>query len=299
MATVVVAGSSGLVGTALVAALQSEGTRVVRLVRRQPGEGEEASRWDPARGTIDPAVLEGADAVVNLAGVGVGDHRWTQAHKAAVLRSRVDATLLLASTVASLERRPAVLVSASASGYYGDRGDELLDESSGPGDGFLPYVCREWEAATAPAEAAGVRVAIIRSGIVLSARGGAIGRLLLPFRLGAGGPIGSGRQWWSWISIHDEVAAILHLMRTGDASGPFNLGSPNPVRNREFARVLGRVLHRPAVLPVPRFALRAALGDFADEELLGSHRMVPRRLEETGFRFGRPDLEGALTELLG
>ena len=298
MGTVVVTGSSGLIGTALVGALEARGSAVVRLLRPGSPAADNAASWDPSAGTIDAAALEGAEAVVNLAGVGVAEHRWTPAHKAAVLESRVSGTTLLAETVAALSRPPAVFVSASACDYYGDRGEETLDEDSGPGAGFLAGVCRAWEAATQAAEAAGVRVAHIRTGIVLSPDGGALGRLLLPFKLGVGGRIGSGKQWWSWISIHDEVDAILHVIGSPELSGAVNLTAPNPVRNKEFAATLARVLSRPALLPVPRFALRVALGEFADEALLGSKRIVPRRLEESGFQFGRPELEPALRELV-
>lgn len=298
MGTVVVAGSSGLIGTALVRALEAEGTRVVRLLRPGSPPADDAAMWDPGAGTIDAAALEGADAVVNLAGVNVGDHRWTAAHKAAVLSSRITSTTLLAETMANLSRPPAVLVSASACDFYGDRGEETLHEGSGPGAGFLADMCRQWEGATQPAEASGVRVAHIRSGIVLSPEGGALGKMLLPFKLGLGGRIGTGKQWWSWISIHDEVAAILHIIGSSKLSGAVNLTAPNPVRNEEFAATLARVLSRPALLPVPRFVLRAALGEFADEALLGSKRIVPRRLEESGFQFRWPELEPALRELV-
>lgn len=302
MGTVVVAGSSGLIGGALVRALEAEGTRVVRLLRpgsRSPASAEDAAVWDPAAGTIDVRALEGADAVVNLAGVGVADHRWTEAHKAAVLDSRVRSTTLLAEALAAMDQPPPALVNSSAIDYYGDRGEETLYEDSGPGRSFLAGVCLAWEAATVPAAAAGIRVAHIRTGIVLSPHGGALGKLLLPFKLGAGGRIGPGTQWWSWISIDDEVAAILHVMRSAELSGAVNLTAPNPVRNAEFAATLARVLSRPALLPVPRFALRAALGDFADEALLGSKRILPRRLGETGFRFAWPELEPALRALVG
>jgi hypothetical protein len=299
METVVIAGSSGLIGGALIRALESQGTRVVRLLRPDSPPAGDSARWDPAAGTIDAQVLEGTGAVVNLAGVGIGDRRWTPAHKAAVLDSRVRSTTLLAETMAGLDRPPPVLVSGSASGFYGDRGEETLDEDSGPGAGFLADVCRSWEAATGPAAAAGIRVVHIRSGIVLSPDGGALGKLLIPFKMGVGGRIGPGTQWWSWISIHDEVAAILHIIRSSELSGAVNLTAPNPVRNEEFAAALARVLSRPALLPVPRFLLRAALGDFADEGLLGSQRILPRRLEETGFEFAWPELEPALRELVG
>ena len=302
MGRVVVAGSSGLIGTALVGALEAEGTGVVRLLRptsRTAAADDDAATWDPDAGTIDVRALEGADAVVNLAGVGVADHRWTEAHKAAVLDSRIKSTTLLAETMAAMDQPPPVLVSASGIDYYGDRGDEVLYEDSGPGRGFLADVCLAWEAATKPATAAGIRVAHVRTGIVLASKGGALGRMLLPFKLGAGGRIGPGTQWWSWISIDDEVGGILHVIRSAELSGAVNLTAPNPVRNAEFTATLARVLSRPALLPVPRFALRAALGDFADEALLGSKRILPRRLEESGFTFAWPDLEPALRELVG
>jgi uncharacterized protein len=295
---VVIAGSSGFIGSALMRALDSDGTPVVRLVRPGSPEVANGAPWDPDAGMLDGAVLDGAEAVVNLAGVGVGDHRWTDGHKAAVLGSRVNATTLLASTIAAVDHPPRVFVSSSASGYYGDRGEETLDENSSRGSGFLPDVCREWEAATAPAAEAGVRVVRTRSGIVLGREGGALRRLLLPFKLGVGGRIGTGEQWWSWISIHDQIAAILYSIRTPGVTGAVNLTAPNPVRNAEFAATLARVLRRPALLPVPRFAIRAALGEFADEGLLGSQRILPRRLEDGGFEFAWPELEPALRALL-
>jgi hypothetical protein len=298
LGTIVVAGSSGLIGTALVAALEADGTSVVRLLRPESPPADNGAPWDPVAGTIDAEALEGADAVVNLAGVGVADHRWTDAHKAAVLETRVRTTALLAETLPTLTKPPAVFVSGSGSDYYGDRGDDILDEDSGPGAGFLADVCRQWEAAAHPAASAGIRCVQTRSSIVLSPKGGALGKLLLPFRMGVGGRMGSGRQWWSWISIHDEVEAVRHVIRTPALSGPVNLTSPYPVRNEEFAATLGRVLRRPAILPVPRFALRVALGDFADEGLLGSKRLLPRRLEDSGFVFRHPEFEPALRALL-
>jgi uncharacterized protein len=296
--TVVVAGSSGLIGGALLRSLEGEGTRVVRLLRPGPPLPGDAARWDPEAGRVDARALEEVEAVVNLAGVGVAGHRWTPAHKAAVLDSRVRSTTLLAETMARMDRPPSVLVNASAIDYYGERGEETLYEDSGPGASFLASVCLAWEAATEPAAKAGIRVAHIRTGIVLSPHGGALGRMLIPFKLGLGGRIGTGAQWWSWISIHDEVAAILHVIRSSELSGAVNLTAPNPVRNEEFASTLARVLSRPALLPVPRFALRAALGDFADEALLGSKRIIPRRLVDSGFEFSWPELEPALQELL-
>ena len=296
---IAVAGASGFIGRALVRALDAAGYEPVPLRRPESPPADGAVEWDPDRGTIDAAALEGLEAVVNLAGKGIGDRRWTEAHKTAVLQSRVGSTRLLAGTLAELASPPGVLVNASASGYYGDRGDEVLDESSGPGSGFLAEICIEWEAATRGAAAAGIRVAHLRSGIVLSPEGGALARMLLPFRLGLGGKLGDGSQWWSWISLDDEIAAILHIVRTAELSGPCNLASPNPVRNKEFTETLAGVLRRPAVLAAPRFALRVALGEFADEGLLGSQRMFPRRLEESGFGFAHPELEPALRAVLG
>jgi len=295
---VVVTGSSGLIGTALTDELRRRGDEVVRLVRREPGPGEVP--WDPARGEIDAAALEGADAVVHLAGVGIGDSRWTEAHKRAVLDSRVQGTTLVARTMASMADKPRVLVSASAIGYYGDRGDDVLTEESRAGTGFLTDVVRQWEGATAAAEDAGVRVAHIRSGLVLSPAGGALKQMLLPFRLGAGGRIGSGRQWWSWIAIDDEVGAILHVIGADALRGPVNLTAPNPVTNAEFTKTLGRVLGRPTLLPTPTLALKVLFGGDAVEEMfLGGQRVVPAMLQASEYEFRHSALEPALRTLLG
>jgi uncharacterized protein len=294
---VVVTGSSGLIGTALVEALQARGDEVTRLVRRMPETGE--ARWDPAAGQIDAAALEGHDAVVHLAGAGIGDHRWTDDHKRAVLQSRVKGTTLLAETIAALANKPEVLASSSAVGYYGLRGDEVLTEDSGPGTGFLSEVCQQWEAATAPAEDAGLRVVHFRTGLVLSPEGGALKQMLLPFKLGIGGRIGTGRQWWSWIAMEDEVGAILHLLDGGTARGPANLAAPNPVTNEEFTRTLNHVLRRPTLLPTPTFALKAMFGREAVEEMfLGGQRVQPARLQAESYGFRHPELEGALRQLL-
>jgi uncharacterized protein (TIGR01777 family) len=294
---VAVTGSHGLIGSALVPALQAAGHDVVRLVRQAPAVGE--VRWDPDTGDIDAAGLQGIDAAVHLAGVGIGDRRWSEEHKGAVLDSRVKGTTLLSRTLSSLSPKPAVLVSASAIGFYGDRGDEVLTESSPPGAGFLTEVCERWEAATAPAEDAGIRVAHLRTGLVLSPAGGALKQMLLPFRLGAGGRIGSGRQWWSWITIDDEVGAILHVLADGALGGPVNLTAPNPVTNAEFTRTLGRVLGRPTLLPTPTIALKALFGGEAVEEMfLGGQRVEPEKLHASGYRFGQRDLEPALRALL-
>jgi uncharacterized protein (TIGR01777 family) len=295
---VVVTGSSGLIGRALVARLTADGHRVCVLVRRSPGPGE--ARWDPGQGQIDADVFDGAEAVVHLAGAGIGDKRWTTARKDIILRSRVDSTALLCRWLAGLDRRPSVVVSASAIGYYGDRGDEELTERSGPGTGFQVEVCRRWEEATAPAEAAGIRVVHLRSAVVLARHGGALGRQLPLFRAGLGATLGSGRQWLSWISLRDEVGAIVHAMADTSLVGPLNASAPTPVTNREFTKELGRALHRPAVLGAPPFALRLALGrQLVDELLLGSLRVVPARLADAGYTFDDPALEGALRQTLG
>jgi uncharacterized protein (TIGR01777 family) len=294
---VAVSGSSGLIGTALCRALVGRGDEVVRLVRRPPGPGEAA--WDPAAGRVDEGALAGTDAVVNLAGAGIGDRRWTPGRRRELVASRVDATSVLARALAAAGERPRVLVNASAVGVYGDRGDELLDETSAPGSGFLADLCRRWEQATAPAAEAGVRVLCVRSGIVLSAAGGALGRQLSLFRLGLGARLGSGRQWVSWISIQDEVGVLLHVLDHDDLHGPVNAVAPGAVTNRQLTAALGRVLRRPAVLAVPAPLLRAALGrELADEALLASQRVRPAVLERSGYRFAHPDLDGALEALL-
>ena len=260
-----------------------------------PGE----AHWDPAAGTIDRGALEGADAVVHLAGATIAG-RFTERHEREVLESRVAGTRLLARTLTSLARKPAVLDSASAMGSYGDRGDELLDESSAPGTGFLADVGRAWEAETAPAAAAGIRVVCMRTGLVLAREGGALPPLLTPARLGLGGPLGSGRQWWSWVAMDDLLAAYDFAIATPALAGPVNLATPVAVRQAELARVLGRVLGRPAFLPAPAFALRLLLGrGMADSLLLASTRLVPARLTAAGFRFRFEALEPALRHVLG
>ena len=295
---VLVSGSTGLIGSALVAALEADGHRVTRLVRGNPvGAGHAV--WDPAKGTIDAARLEGLDAVVHLAGAGIGDRRWTKGYKEEIRRSRVAGTDLLARTLAGLDAPPAVLASGSGINFYGDRGAEELTEESPGGAGFLAAVVAEWEAATAPASAAGIRVAHFRSGIVLSPRGGALRRQLTPFRLGLGGKVGSGRQYMSWITLDDEVRAIAHVLATPSLAGPVNLTSPQPVTNAEFTRQLGQALRRPAVLTVPPAALKVALGgQMVSELLLASMRVLPAVLSRSGFSFAHPELGGALTAVL-
>lgn len=285
---IALSGSTGLIGTALVAELRSIGHEVVALVR-----GEQ---WDPASGRAPD--LRGVDAVINLAGAGIGDHRWTPEYKRTLLSSRLDTTGLLARTIAETADGPTVFLSAAAIGFYGDRDDELLTEASPAGDGFLPDLVQQWEAATAPAADAGARVATLRSGIVLSPDGGALKKMLPLFKLGAGGPFGSGKQWMSWISIDDEVGAIVHLL-DHDVSGPVNLTAPVPVRNKEFAKTLGRVLHRPSLLPVPPFGPKLLLGaELAGALLFESQRVDPVVLAASGYSFEHPELAAALAAVL-
>jgi uncharacterized protein (TIGR01777 family) len=291
---VLVSGASGLIGSGLVPYLETRGHTVVRLVRR----AVEGVRWYPVRRTVERAALAGFEAVIHLSGESVLG-RWTPAKQAAIRASRVDTTAFLAATLASLEHPPAVLVTASAIGYYGDRGDETLTEDSPPGTGFLADVCRAWEAAAEPAARAGIRTVQLRIGLPLTATGGILGQLLRPFRLGLGGPIGRGAQWWSWIAFDDLLALFAFALDTASLSGPVNATAPHPVTNREFARTLGRVLNRPAVLPVPPAALRLLFGTAAaDGALLTGARVQPARALTAGFRFGFPDLEGALRQAL-
>jgi len=293
-----VTGSTGLIGSALVQTLASRHYDVHRLVRSAPQPGRPEIRWDPGTGQIRSAELEGFEAVVHLAGENLAQGRWTETVKQRIRQSRVQSTRLLGETLARLRRRPRVLVSASAVGYYGDRGEELLDESSSPGSGFLADLCREWEAATEPAAAAGIRVVLMRTGIVLARHGGALRKMLPLFRLGLGGRLGSGRQYMSWITLHDQIEAIEYILINEAIAGPVNLVSPQPVNNREFTRALGRVLRRPTILPVPAMVLRLAFGQMADEALLASARVMPRRLSAAGYRFADPELEPALREVL-
>lgn len=295
---IAITGATGLIGTALGRALRADGHEVVPVVRRPVPDGERAVQWDPAAGTIDAAALEGVDAVVHLAGAGIGDHRWNESYRREILDSRVRGTELLAGALAGLDRRPSVLVSGSAIGFYGDTGDRTVDEGSPAGDGFLADVCVLWEGATAPAAEAGIRVAMLRTGIVLDRSGGALRKMLPLFRLGAGGRMGSGRQWWSWISIDDEVAAIRWLIER-DVSGPVNAVAPTPVTNRDFTTALARTLHRPAILPVPAFGPRLLLGhELADALLFTSQRVAPRVLTDSGFVFAQPTIDDALAAVL-
>jgi uncharacterized protein (TIGR01777 family) len=296
---IAVSGSTGLVGSEVVTVLSAEGHEVFRLVRRVPAPGEKAVRWDPGKGEIDAAGLEGFDAVIHLAGENVGSGRWNAARKAAIRDSRVNGTRLLCDTLAGLARPPKTLVCASAIGIYGDRGEDALTEESPPAAGFLPGVCREWEAASGPAARKGIRVVALRIGMVLSPKGGALSRMLPLFRAGLGGVIGGGRQYVSWIALDDLPLIVLHALQCGFLRGPVNAVTPRPVTNREFTEALGRALSRPTPLPVPAFALRLAVGgEMADALLLASARVFPRRLEETGYRFRFPELGGALRHLL-
>jgi len=300
---VLVSGASGLVGSALVRRLSEPGAapepaQVLRLVRRPPRPQAGEIAWDPQAGQLSPEALEGLDAVVHLAGENIGAGRWTADKKARIRASRVEGTSLFARALARLARPPRVLVCASAVGWYGDRGEEELDEASPPGTGFLAGVCREWEAATEPAASAGVRVVLARFGVILARHGGALGRMLPLFRWGLGGRLGSGRQYMSWIALDDAVRAIQFLLDSDALRGPVNVVAPRPVTNREFTAALGRVLRRPALCAAPAFMLRLALGEMADEMLLAGARAVPRRLAEQGFVFDHPELESALARLL-
>ena len=294
---VLVSGAGGLIGTGLVQSLRAQGNEV-RCLRRGT-VGADAILWDPEAGMLDAGALEGLDGVVHLAGENIAGGRWTPARKQRIRESRVQGTRLLCARLAQLQRPPQVLVSASAIGYYGDRGEEELREDSPPGQGFLAEVCRAWEEAAEPARTRGIRVAHLRFGMVLSARGGALARLLLPFRLGLGGRVGKGRQYLGWISLDDAVQAAGHLLEHPDLSGPFNAVAPHHCTNAEFTRALGQVLRRPTLLPVPSWALRLALGEMAGELLLASTRVAPARLLESGFQFEHPELEEALRRLLG
>ena len=294
---IVVSGSTGLVGSALQPVLVRAGHDVVPLVRRPPAPGERAIQWNPARGTIDRAGLEGADAVIHLAGENVFG-RWTPAKKNRIRDSRVLGTQLVSDALAGLNRRPRTLLAASAVGYYGDRGDEILTEHSAPGEDFLAHVSREWEAATGAATRAGIRVVNLRFGIVLTATGGALAKMLPPFRLGLGGHIGSGNQYVSWIAMDDVLAAMVFALSTETLVGPVNMTSPNPVTNRELAKALGTVLGRPAIVAVPSFALRMAFGPEGAGMLQSGQRVLPERLRAAGFRYRHETIEATLRDEL-
>jgi len=288
---IAITGARGLIGSALVPALEGVGHTVVPLVRRTPRAGEVG--WDPARRQLNPADLSGTDAVIHLAGAGIGDRRWTPAYKRTLLDSRVDGTTTLSEAIAAAEPRPPVLLSSSAIGWYGDTGDRAVDESAPAGSDFLGDLCRRWEEATRAAADAGVRVVHLRTGLVCAGKGGLLGRLLPLFRLCLGGKLGTGKQYWSWISLADEISAIQHLLDS-DVSGPVNLTGPEPVTNAEFTKVLGRVLGRPTLAPVPAFALRIAVGEFADVGVLTSQRVLPKVLESSAYPFQHSTVEATL-----
>jgi uncharacterized protein (TIGR01777 family) len=293
---IVISGSSGLIGTQLVAKLSNSGHEVVRLVRRSPKAGE--IQWNPKSGTLDASALEGVDAVIHLSGAGIGDKRWSDGYRKEILDSRTDTTALLAKAIASLSRKPSVFLSGSAIGIYGARNDEQLTEVSTHGTGFLAEVCEQWEAAAKPAVDAGVRTVYLRTGIVLSPKGGALKKLLPLFKLGVGGKFGNGKQWQSWISIDDEIGAIEYLL-TANVSGAVNLTAPNPVTNAEFTKVLASVLKRPAIVPVPTFAPKILLGgELADALLFTGQRVIPAALNASGYSFKHTTLESALRSLL-
>lgn len=295
MSRVAVTGASGLIGTALVAALEQRGDEVVRFVRHPP-RGRDEVQWAPQSRTLDPRSLDGVDAVVHLAGAGLGDKRWTPAYKHEILASRTDGTHAVATAVAGADH-PVRLVSGSAVGYYGSRGDETLTEASPPGEGFLTDVVLAWEASAQPAVDAGASVALARTGIVLAREGGAMERLLQLARFGLAGPLGSGKQFWPWITMVDEVGALLHLVDHPEITGAVNLAAPEPARQREIVSAIGRALHRPAILPAPAFALRLVLGEFGGD-ILGSQRIVGDVLVDSGYAFTHPELEGAATWLV-
>lgn len=290
---IVIAGSSGLIGTALVEQLRLAGHEVMRLVRREPKAASEV-KWDPNTGEIDLTALTGVEVMINLAGAGVGDHRWTDKYKAEILNSRVNATNTIVK--AATELKPKVLINASAIGFYGETGDREVDETSNPGTGFLVDVVKAWEAATEPAKSAGIRVVNIRTGLVVSGKGGAWARLLPLFKAGLGGQLGNGKQYWSFISLRDEINAIKFVMENDQVSGPVNLTAPNPVTNREVTKAMSKVLRRPALLPVPAFALKIVLGEFS-QEVLGSARVLPKVLQSAGFNFQDADIVSAIKTL--
>ncbi|HXE76338.1 MAG TPA: TIGR01777 family oxidoreductase [Candidatus Xenobia bacterium] len=295
---IVVSGASGFIGSALVASLRAGGHKVTPLVRYYPRAGEQALYWDPKGGKLEAAGLENRDAVIHLAGEPITG-RWSPAKKQRIRDSRVDGTRLIASTLAELHLKPKVLVCASAVGYYGDRGDEVLREESVAGKNFLASTCVEWEAAAQPAADAGIRVVHLRIGVVLHPKGGALKQMLLPFKLGLGGRVGSGKQWWSWIALDDVIGAFEHALTNQSLRGPVNAVAPQAVTNAEFTQTLGRVLSRPTLFPLPAFAARLALGEMADELLLSSARVEPARLIAAGYAFRYPRLEPALRHLLG
>ncbi|MEM9892238.1 MAG: TIGR01777 family oxidoreductase [Actinomycetota bacterium] len=296
---IAVTGSSGLIGTRLMARLREEGHRPIAVVRRAPKAGADEIEWQPAAGTIDAASLEGVDAVINLAGAGIGDKRWNDAYRKLLVTSRIDSTSLLAETLAGLDKAPSVLLSGSAIGYYGNRADEELTEASSPGDDFLAELCVDWEAAAKPAVDASIRTAYLRTGIVLTPDGGALAKMLPLFKLGVGGRFGAGRQYMSWITLDDEVEAIIALL-TNDVSGPVNLTAPGPVTNADFTAALGRALGRPTLFPVPAFGPKLLRGgDMAQALLFDSQRVLPTVLQNAGYGFHHAEIEAGLRAVIG
>lgn len=296
--TILVTGSTGLIGTALVQSLETAGHQVIRAVRRPVKDPKKETQWDPANGKIDRDRLEGLDAVVHLAGANIAGKRWTAAYKQKLIDSRTQGTTLLSDTLAKLDRKPKVFASASAIGFYGNRGEEQLDESSPSGNGFLPEICLQWERSCQAARDAGIRVANLRLGVVLSPASGALSSMLTPFKLGLGGILGNGRQHFSWIALPDAIQAIQFILANDTLSGPINLVTPNPVTNREFTKTLGGILSRPTVFPLPAFAARLIFGEMADALFLDSTRVTPQVLAQAGFNFQHPTLEPALRHLL-
>ena len=297
---ILVSGSTGFLGTALVETLQGQGHAITRL--RRPGTPQKSAggvgaqdiAWDPVAGQFGAAAAEGADALIHLAGASIADGRWNASRKQLLRTSRIDATRQLIAALAKMQRPPRAIVAASAIGYYGNRGDETLTEASAPGSDFLAGLCREWEAESGRGAEFGARVVNLRFGIILAAHGGALPRMAMPFKIGAGGRLGDGRQWMSWVALADVVGAVEFALADASLSGPVNVVAPNPVRNSEFTSVLAKTLHRPAIFPAPAFALRLALGEMADSLLLVSQKVNPSKLTESGYRFQQPDLAGAL-----
>lgn len=296
---ILISGSTGMIGTALIEALKKQNHRVTRLVRSPRQSSEPTVQWNPASGTLNAKDVEGFDAVVHLAGESIAASRWTEAQKARIRDSRVQGTALLSATLAKLAKPPKALVCASAIGYYGNRGDEILREDSQIGTGFLAEVCQQWEDAADPAKQKGIRVVHLRIGVVMSPKGGALAKMLLPFKMGAGGIVGNGKQYWSWVSLDDVIGAFLYALQNENLSGAVNAVAPRAVTNAEFTKTLGKVLSRPTIFPLPGFAARLVLGEMADDLLLSSARIEPARLLASGYQFKHPDLEGALRELLG
>ncbi len=296
---VLLTGSSGLIGTALLSCFRERGHEVVRLVREESKMSEDTLLWDPEHRELRLEEFEGFDVVINLAGENISTGRWTDEKKQKIRDSRVINTHMLAELLARLEKPPSVFISASAIGFYGDRGDEELTESSSPGSGFLSDVCQKWEDAANAAKSAGIRVVNLRIGVVLSNKGGALSRMLVPFRMGLGGVIGSGRQYMSWISIDDLIGIILHVINEESLTGPVNAVSPDPQTNYHFTKILGRVLKRPTIFPLPAFVARLIMGEMADALLLSSSRVQPKVLQESGYQFLYPQLDSALKHLLG